>query len=202
MGPPRAVTACAAISNVVKSSLGPVGLDKMLVRPTRGMAGAGQGPAALQASDPIGPRLAAVLRGAAGRSNRRGHHHERWCHHFAAAGGRAPGSEGARAPHCASQPPAPAHVAAPRATALRPCSSGAGRACRPARPGGRRRHHVGGHPCQRVAAGAHRAGSADPFPRAPPRAPAHAAALAVSPAMPVLFSAETSLCAPRSTPPT
>ncbi len=30
----RAVTACMALANIVKSSLGPVGLDKMLVRPS------------------------------------------------------------------------------------------------------------------------------------------------------------------------
>jgi hypothetical protein len=30
--PARAVTACVALANIVRSSLGPVGLDKMLVR--------------------------------------------------------------------------------------------------------------------------------------------------------------------------
>jgi hypothetical protein len=30
--PPFSVTACVALANIVKSSLGPVGLDKMLVR--------------------------------------------------------------------------------------------------------------------------------------------------------------------------
>lgn len=37
--PPRAVTACTALANILKTSLGPVGLDKMMVRGDSGRGG-------------------------------------------------------------------------------------------------------------------------------------------------------------------
>jgi len=96
--PVCAVTACLAVSNIVKSSLGPVGLDKMLVRPAGDRA-----PPCVSCSPRVGgvqsslsrfPRFPRLARQHAGRRHRRGDHHQRRRHHPQAARGRAPGRQG------------------------------------------------------------------------------------------------------------